>query len=123
MGIVKDSPRNLNGGTALPFSPIRLYNRGMLSGELIRKLGTLARLIISDEEVPTLLKDVNLILNYVQKLEELDVSTVTPMSHVHGSTNVFRDDVIGSHLDTESALKNAPDLSGRYIRVPLIVEE
>lgn len=95
----------------------------MLSKELIRKLAKLARLQVEETEVDPLLRDLNSILGYIQQLDKVDVSTVAPLSQVNGLTNVFRNDLIADPLSAEDSLRNAPDLSGRYIRVPLIVEE
>jgi aspartyl-tRNA(Asn)/glutamyl-tRNA(Gln) amidotransferase subunit C len=45
------------------------------------------------------------------------------MSHVHGSKNIFREDVVEPSMPTEEGLSNAPDRSGRFFRVPIIIEQ
>ena len=93
----------------------------MLSRELVLKIARLARLHLSDDEVPVLAKELDGIFQFVRQLEKIDVSEIEPMSHVHGVTNVFRDDAVVAPLSVEETLKNAPDSSGRFIRVPIIV--
>lgn len=93
-----------------------------LSHERVQKLGTLARLHVSPDESAQLTEKLNSILEYVRKLEAIDVTGVEPMSHVHGVQNVFRDDVLQPSMPNDEGLRNAPDRSGRFIRVPIIIE-
>lgn len=113
----------------------------MISEDEVRKLANLARLELDPSLTPVVTGHLNSILGYVQRLNEVDTTGVEPMSHVRGETNVLREDVvrdIGSTpdaaplgdptiqpqamLDEDALLKNVPDHSGRFIRVPLIVE-
>jgi aspartyl-tRNA(Asn)/glutamyl-tRNA(Gln) amidotransferase subunit C len=113
----------------------------MVSEDEVKKIAKLARLEIAPEFVPVITGHLNSILGYVARLNEVDTSGIEPMSHVHGSTNVFRPDVVhpaGSTkpaaplgdpqvpqqemLGEDALLSNVPDHSGRFIRVPLIVE-
>lgn len=95
----------------------------MINEDDVNKIAKLAYLIVSKEENQKLQKELNSILEYVKKLESADVSQVTAMSHVHSATNVFREDVVQDSLPNEEALKNAPDRSGRFIRVPIIIDQ
>ena len=70
-----------------------------------------------------LTKDINSILEYVKQLEKIDVSEVEAMSHVHGVTNVFREDTVHTSMKREDGLSNAPDTDGSSFRVPLIIEQ
>lgn len=94
----------------------------MFSADDIKKLGKLASLHISADEEAELSKKLSSIIEYVDRLKEVEITGVEPMSHVHGSTNVFRADVISGQLPVEALMMNVPDHSGRFIRVPLIVE-
>jgi aspartyl-tRNA(Asn)/glutamyl-tRNA(Gln) amidotransferase subunit C len=94
----------------------------MISESEVRKLASLAHLSLSDEELASLMNELGSILDYVKQLEAIDVANVDPMSHVHGSTNVFREDVVAESLDIKELLKNAPDTSGRFFKTPIIVE-
>lgn len=93
----------------------------MIGSDDVLKIAALANLSVGEEESRVLAGDLAAVLAYVEKLKEIDVTSVEPMSHVHGAVNVFREDVVQPPMDTEEGLKNAPDKSGRFIRVPIIV--
>ena len=62
------------------------------------------------------------ILDYVEKLEELDVSDVEPMSHVLDLYNVVRPDVATTRITRPVALSNAPDADSEFFRVPKVID-
>ena len=66
----------------------------IISDETIEYVGILAKLELSDEEKETAKKDMGRMLDYIDKLNELDTSGVEPMSHVFPMNNVFREDVV-----------------------------
>jgi len=90
-----------------------------ISVEYIAKL---ARLHVSDEEKETFGTQLNGILGYVEKLNELDTKDVMPTSHVLSLSNVMRDDIRRGSLEREDALANAPDGTDKFYRVPKIIE-
>ncbi len=94
----------------------------MVTEDEVRKIASLSRLELSPEDLQQYTKELNDILGYVEQLKSVDVSGVQPLSHVHGSTNVFRSDELEPSLDFEEIKKIAPDTSGRFFRVPLIIE-
>jgi len=94
----------------------------MVTIEQVRYIASLARLRFTDEEEERLATEMNDILGYVVKLDELDTSGVQPMSHVLDLHNVFRDDVVEARISREEALKNAPDADSVYIRAPKVIE-
>ena len=94
-----------------------------LSREDVQHVAQLARLDFSEEEEARLAEEMSRILDYAEKLDELDTSGVPPMSHVLDVTNVFRDDDVESRIEQEQALKPAPETDGPYFRVPQVVEE
>ena len=94
----------------------------MVTEEDVKKLATLARLEISPEASGKVAAKLNSILDYINQLKEVDVSSVEPMSHVHGITNVMREDVVQPSLSIEELKQMAPETNGRYIKVPLVVE-
>lgn len=67
-------------------------------------------------------EELSQILDYVDKLNELDTSGVPPMSHVLDVTNVFRPDEVETRIDREQALEAAPEEDGEYVRVPKVIE-
>ena len=94
----------------------------MLSDTEIQKLAELARLSLNPEELKQFNSDLNAILEYVKVLQGVNVEGVEPMSHVHGVVNVFCHDETEESLALEKALSNAPDISGRFFKTPLIIE-
>jgi aspartyl-tRNA(Asn)/glutamyl-tRNA(Gln) amidotransferase subunit C len=88
----------------------------------IEHLSGLARLTLTEEEKALYESQLNSILSYVEKLDELDTSGVEPTSHVILLNNVDREDVPLPCLDREEALRNAPDRTDKFYRVPKIIE-
>ena len=82
----------------------------------------LAHLQLDDELKARLIKEMGEILDYMDKLNELDTEGVVPMMHVLDMTNVYREDVATPSLDRETALKNAPKTDGAYFLVPRILD-
>lgn len=95
----------------------------MIDDSEIKKIAKLSYLAVEDKELERLRQEIGSILEYVNKLENVDVSKVSPMSHVHASSNVFREDIALKSLSNKEALQNAPDTSGRFIRVPIIIDQ
>ena len=94
----------------------------MITKELVLKIAKLAHLSVDESSVEGFSKNLSDIFGYMAQLEKVNVDDVAPMSHVLGQTNVFRADEVKPSLGIEEALKNTPDCSGRFIRVPIIVE-
>ncbi|VAX30838.1 Aspartyl-tRNA(Asn) amidotransferase subunit C @ Glutamyl-tRNA(Gln) amidotransferase subunit C, partial [hydrothermal vent metagenome] len=92
------------------------------SGSDVEHIARLARLGLNEDEKNIYGAQLNDILDYVDKLNELDTSGVEPTSHVIPVSNVFRDDVPGTSLPREEALRNAPRVSDGFYRVPKIIE-
>ncbi len=103
-------------------SYITAFIEHMITKDLLLKIARLARLHVSEVEVPELSGNLNSIFDYMDQLGKADVRDVQPMSHVLAQTNVFRPDVAEPSLPIEDMLRNAPDSNGRFIRVPIIVE-
>jgi len=94
----------------------------IISDETIEYVGILAKLELSDEEKEEAKKDMGRMLDYIDKLNELETSGVEPMSFVFPVNNVFREDVVVNGDDRENMLKNAPEQKdGAYV-VPITVE-
>lgn len=89
----------------------------------VERVARLARLGLSDAEKEKMRAQLDAILSYVDKLNELETSDVEPTSHVIPMTNVFRDDSVTKSLSQEQALANAPDRQDAFFRVPRILEE
>ncbi|MDA0840239.1 MAG: Asp-tRNA(Asn)/Glu-tRNA(Gln) amidotransferase subunit GatC [Planctomycetota bacterium] len=93
-----------------------------ISKEQVRHVALLSRIEMSDGEVEVFQSQLENILEYMDKLDELDTSAVRPMSSLMGLNNVFREDVVQPSLPTEVALANAPEKTGDSFKVPTVVE-
>ena len=80
----------------------------VISDETIEYVGILAKLELSPEEKEEAKKDMGRMLDYIDKLNELDTTGVEPMSHVFPVNNVFREDVVTNGDNKEATLANAP---------------
>lgn len=94
----------------------------IISDETIEYVGILAKLELSDEEKEQAKKDMGSMLDYIDKLGELDTTGVEPMSHVFPVQNVFREDVVTNTDDRENIIKNAPGEKDGMFKVPKTVE-
>ena len=88
----------------------------------VKHIALLSRLELSDDEVEEYSHHLSDILKYAEKLNELDVSNVEPLSHALPMFNVMRDDEVQESLELDDALKNAPDRQDPYFRVPRVTE-
>jgi aspartyl-tRNA(Asn)/glutamyl-tRNA(Gln) amidotransferase subunit C len=87
----------------------------------VEKIAELSRLKFSDEELQSFTPQMNEILTYMDKLNELDTEKVEPLSHPVQQTNVFREDKLKTSIPTEAALKNAPSKDEHYFKVPKVI--
>jgi aspartyl-tRNA(Asn)/glutamyl-tRNA(Gln) amidotransferase subunit C len=92
-----------------------------LTTATVRQVAHLARLHLADDEVELFTRQLNDILNYVEKLNELDTAGVPPMTHVLELHNAFRDDEVKDSLPLKEALANAPDQQRQSFAVPKII--
>ncbi len=94
----------------------------IISDETMEYVGILAKLELSEEEKEAAKKDMGRMLDYIDKLNELDTAGVEPMSHVFPVKNVFREDKVENGDDHEEMLANAPKVKDGMYMVPKTVE-
>lgn len=94
-----------------------------ISNEDILHLAALARLELDDEEVASLRGDLTDMLEYVDRLGEVDVEGVEPTTHAVPLAMRLRDDVARPPLSRDEALANAPDSDEGMFRVPRVVND
>lgn len=94
----------------------------IISDETIEYVEILAKLELSGEEKEQAKKDMGSMLDYIDKLGELDTEGVEPMSHVFPVKNVFREDVVTNGDVREEILKNAPGEKDGMFVVPRTFE-
>lgn len=94
----------------------------IISDETIEYVGILAKLELSEDEKEQAKKDMGRMLDYIDKLGELDTEGVEPMSHVFPVQNVFREDVVTNADIRERLLSNAPEQKDGMFAVPRTFE-
>ncbi|MGA9292546.1 MAG: Asp-tRNA(Asn)/Glu-tRNA(Gln) amidotransferase subunit GatC [Ignavibacteriaceae bacterium] len=87
----------------------------------VEHIAELARLKFKEKELENFTHQLNDILSYVEKLNELDTENVEPLSHPVENTNVFREDEVKPSVSREDALKNAPDKNESFFKVPKVI--
>lgn len=93
-----------------------------ITRELLDKIAHLARLEFDEKDAGKMMKDMTEIVDWVEKLKEVDTEGVEPLTTMSHEVNALRDDEVKAHLDRESALKNAPKKDSEYFRVPKVLE-
>jgi aspartyl-tRNA(Asn)/glutamyl-tRNA(Gln) amidotransferase subunit C len=94
-----------------------------LSSKEVLKVGTLSRIRLTPEEVEKFSSQLSGILDYVDKLRELDTQGVEPLAHALPIHNVLRPDEPRPGLTPERALAGAPQADGDFFRVPRVLDE
>ncbi len=93
-----------------------------ISQKDVEHVARLARLTVAPEELNTLTGQMDAILGYVDKLNELDTDGIEPMAHAVPISNAFREDEIRPAIGIERALQNAPVAANGCFKVPKIIE-
>lgn len=91
--------------------------------QTVEKLAELAKLEFTEQEKAELLNDLNRILEFMDKLNELDTTGVEPLVYMNDEVNVLRADEVIQELTHEEALLNAPKKDSDYFRVPKVLEK
>lgn len=88
----------------------------------VQRVAELARLRLTEAEESELTAQLDAILAYMDKLNEIDTSDVEPFSHATDANNAFREDRVTNQPDADALLVNAPDRDGAFFKVPKIIE-
>jgi aspartyl-tRNA(Asn)/glutamyl-tRNA(Gln) amidotransferase subunit C len=94
-----------------------------LSADEVRHVAELAKLRLSEAEITEFAGQLSAILEYAERLQEVDTSSVPPTPYILPLTNVMREDVPAPSLSNEEALANAPDSEDGFFRVRAVFEE
>lgn len=92
-----------------------------ISREEVEHVAHLARLNLREEELVKMTEQLDTILSYVDKLDELDTEGVKATTHAFSVSNAFREDVVTPSLSQDEALANGPDHNGDSFNVPKII--
>ena len=93
-----------------------------ISREEVQRVALLARLQFSPQEEDILTGQLDKILQYMEKLNQLDTASVEPLAHVVDIVNVFREDRVVNQPSPDTLLANAPARERDFLKVPKIIE-
>jgi aspartyl-tRNA(Asn)/glutamyl-tRNA(Gln) amidotransferase subunit C len=94
----------------------------IIDKEKVKKIAHLARLEFNDKDEATLIESMNKILDWMDKLNEVNTDDIEPIRHMSMEVNVLRDDSVGESVGHKEALLNAPHKDSDYFRVPKVLE-
>jgi len=94
----------------------------MISDKDVKYVASLSRIDIEDKDAKKFTKELESILSYIKKLEKLDVSNISPTSHVLSIKNVFREDKIKDSLGQKKALQISRETEKGAFKVPKVIE-
>lgn len=92
-----------------------------IDSETVEKIAHLARLELSATEKQEMIGDMNKILDFMAKLNEIDTAGIEPLVYLSDEVNVFREDVVKQNITVEEGLKNAPKHDDKYFLVPKVI--
>lgn len=93
-----------------------------INRELLDKIAHLARLEFDEKDAEKMMQDMTEIVEWVEKLKEVDTAGVEPLTTMSHEVNALREDQIREHLSHERALRHAPKKDADYFRVPKVLE-
>ena len=94
-----------------------------LNKEMVEKLAKLAQLEFSPSEAESIRIDLQQMIGFVEKLNEINTEGVAPLTHISQTENSLREDEIQGSVDTEIALDNAPDRFEQFFTVPKVIKK
>jgi aspartyl-tRNA(Asn)/glutamyl-tRNA(Gln) amidotransferase subunit C len=89
----------------------------------VEKLAHLGRLELTETELAQMERDMNKMLLFVDKINELNLDGIEPLAYMSDEVNILRADEIIQTISHEEALKNAPDKDTDYFRVPKVLKK
>lgn len=92
-----------------------------VTDKLVENLAHLARLQFNDNEKAEIKKDLQKMIAFVDKLNELDTSNVSPLLHMSDNVNMLRKDEVKGSVERNEALSNAPEKTDKYFKVPKVI--
>jgi aspartyl-tRNA(Asn)/glutamyl-tRNA(Gln) amidotransferase subunit C len=91
--------------------------------KLVQQLADLARLEFSEQETREIKGDLQRMITFVEKLNELDTTNVKPLLHMTADGNALREDKVVPSVTREEGLKNAPAANDQYFKVPKVIKK
>jgi len=94
-----------------------------VNDELVDKLANLARLEFNSQEKEEIKNDLQQMIGFIDKLNELDTTGVEPLLHMSGNINVLREDEVRGTISREDAFRNAPLHDEEFFKVPKVIRK
>ena len=94
-----------------------------VNDELVNNIALLARLEFEEHEKEEIKLDMQKMISFIEKLNELDTTGVEPLLHMSDNVNVLREDEIKGSISNELALKNAPLHDNQFFKVPKVIKK
>ncbi len=93
-----------------------------ITDEMVKTLADLSRLTFNSQEKEEIKKDLQRMISFVEKLNEVDTSNVEPLLHMTDAVDIYREDVVQGSMRKEDAFKNAPSADNNYFKVPKVIK-
>jgi aspartyl-tRNA(Asn)/glutamyl-tRNA(Gln) amidotransferase subunit C len=94
-----------------------------LNKEMVAKLAKLAQLEFNPAEAESIRNDLQQMIGFVEKLNEIDTEGILPLTHISKTENSLREDVVQGSVDNETALSNAPERLDQFFTVPKVIKK
>jgi len=94
-----------------------------LNKEMVEKLAKLAHLEFNSSEAESIRIDLQQMIGFVEKLNEINTEGVAPLTHISQTENSLREDEIQGSVDNDTALSNAPDRFEQFFTVPKVIKK
>ena len=99
------------------------FCRMEINEAMVDKLATLSRLNFSPDEKAALQSDLIKMLEFINKINEVDTTGVEPLLHITNNVNVLREDVVINDFSKEEALYNASEKNDQFFKVPKVIKK
>jgi aspartyl-tRNA(Asn)/glutamyl-tRNA(Gln) amidotransferase subunit C len=94
-----------------------------VTDQLVENLAGLSRLKFNEKEKAEIRQDLQKMISFVEKLNEVDTTGIEPLLHMSEVTNVYREDIVQGSMGREEALANAPAADNQYFKVPKVIKK
>ena len=90
---------------------------------LIQDLSRLARLSFNERETEEIRSDLQQMISFIEKLNQVDTTGVVPLLHMSSNVDILREDEVKGSVTRQEGLSNAPDADGTFIKVPKVIRK
>ena len=90
---------------------------------LVDNLAKLSRLSFTEAEKTEIKGDLQRMIAFVEKLQEVDTTGTAPLLHMTDAVNVYREDIVKGSIAREEAMNNAPETDGTFFKVPKVIKK